>query len=68
VTQANSLKKLVADLNSAKAKKAENLLNTLKKHSEKRLSNENQLLSESKKAFLGLDQKINEKPKEVTSS
>ena len=68
VTQANSLKKLVADLNSAKAKKAENLLNTLKKHSEKRLSNENQLLSESKKAFLGLDQKINEKLKEVTSS
>ena len=63
VTQVNSLKKLVADLNSVKQKKAENLLNTLKKNSE------NQMLSESKKAFLGLDQnKINEKPKEVTSS
>ena len=63
VTQVNSLKKLVADLNSVKEKrKAENLLNTLKKNSE------NSLLSESKKAFLGLDQNISEKPKEVTSS
>ena len=66
VTQVNSLKKLVADLNSVKQKKAEqkkaeDLLNTLKKNSEN--------FSESKKAFLGLDQhKINEKPKEVTSS
>merc|ERR1719282_1407399 len=62
VTQVNSLKKLVADLNSVKEKrKAENLLNTLK-------NSENSLLSESKKAFLGLDQNISEKPKEVTSS
>ena len=61
VNQVNSLKKLVADLNSAQKKKAENLLNTLQK------SQENKLLSE-KKSFLGLDQNINEKHKEVTSS
>ena len=59
--QTQSLKKLVTDLNSLKQKKADNLHNTLKKNSEN-------LLSESKKAFLGLDQNINEKSKEVTSS
>ena len=59
--QTQSLKKLVTDLNSLKQKKAENLHNTLKKNSEN-------LLSESKKAFLGIDQNINEKSKEVTSS
>lgn len=63
VTQVNSLKKLVADLNSVQQKsKAENILNTLKKNSE------NKLLSESKKSFLGIDRNKNEKPKEVTSS
>ena len=56
-----SLKKLVTDLDKLKQKKADNLHNTLKKNSEN-------LLSESKKAFLGLDQNINEKSKEVTSS
>ena len=61
VNQVNSLKKLVVDLKSAQKKKAENLLNTLQK------SQENKLLSE-KKSFLGLDQNINEKQKEVTSS
>ena len=62
VNQGNSLKKLVADLNLAQnRKKAENLQNTLQK------SLENKLLSE-KKSFLGLDQNINEKQKEVTSS
>ena len=59
--QTQSLKKLVTDLNSLKQKKADNLHNTLKKNSEN-------LLSESKKAFLGIDQNINEKSKEVTSS
>jgi len=63
VTQVNSLKKLVADLNSVQQKsKAENILNTLKKNSE------NKLLSESKKSFLGMDRNKNEKPKEVTTS
>ena len=61
VNQVNSLKKLVADLNSVQKKKAENLLNTLQK------SQENKLLNE-KKSFLGLDQNITEKQKEVTSS
>ena len=57
-----SLTKLVADLNSAvKQKKAENLLNSLKK------TNENSLFGENKKSF-GIDQNISEKPKEVTSS
>ena len=56
-----SLTKLVADLNSAvnKQKKAENLLNSLKK------TNENSLFGENKKSF-GMDH--SEKPKEVTSS
>ena len=59
--QVNSLKKLVADLNSVQQKsKAENLLNTLKK------SSENKLLNESKKSFLGMER--TDKPKEVTSS
>ena len=61
VNQVNSLKKLVADLNSVQKKKAENLLNTLQK------SQENKLLNE-KKSFLGLDQNITEKQKEVTTS
>merc|ERR1719495_2301544 len=61
VTQNNSLKKLVADLNSVQQKnKTENILNSLKKNSE------NKLLSESKKSFLGIDRNKNEKPKEVT--
>ena len=63
VTQDNSLKKLVAGLNSVQQKsKTENILNTLKKNSE------NKLLSESKKSFLGIDRNKNEKPKEVTTS
>jgi len=63
VTQTNSLKKLVADLNSVQQKnKTENILNSLKKNSE------NKLLSESKKSFLGIDRNKNEKPKEVTTS
>jgi len=61
VTQTKSLTKLVADLNSAvKQKKAENLLNTLKK------TNENSLFNGEKK--FGLEKNLNEKQKEVTSS
>ena len=49
--QPNSLKKLVADLKTAQQKdlKTENLLSSLKK------SNENKLLSDTKKSFVGLD-------------
>ena len=50
--QPNSLKKLVADLNTAQQKslnKTENLLNTIKKN------HENKLLSDTKKSFVGLD-------------
>ena len=49
--QPNSLKKLVADLKTAQQKdlKTENMLSSLKK------SNENKLLSDTKKSFVGLD-------------
>merc|ERR1712203_63222 len=49
--QPSSLKKLVADLKTAQQKdlKTENLLSSLKK------SNENKLLSDTKKSFVGLD-------------
>jgi hypothetical protein len=64
--QPNSLKKLVADLNTAQQKnmKTENLLSTIKKN------NENKLLSEAKKSFVGLDIRPVEakKPSGVTTS
>ena len=49
--QPNSLKKLVADLKTAQQKdlKTENMLSSLKR------SNENKLLSDTKKSFVGLD-------------
>merc|ERR550517_1859567 len=49
--QPNSLKKLVADLKTAQQKdlKTDNMLSSLKK------SNENKLLSDTKKSFVGLD-------------